>query len=453
VNRSAPADPALISRAWRRVAMRTALVFAVALSLVDAVAAGLLVRADRADVRATIAQVLAHPTDPPPVGVWVYRWAGGPGGDPGAAAPTRSGDPSRPLDPAALRAVAAGGAARTGEVERGQREYLVRTARTGGATVQVVLDETYRERVRHQTFASLLVAGAVGIGLSVLVGALVARRSILPLGEALERQRRFVADASHELRTPLAQLHTRAQLLDRAATRADPGGDLAADARALVAGTRQLGDLVEDLLLAAAQRADPAQAAAVDLADLAGQVVVADRERAAQRGVRLTLESDGSAPYLVRGVPVALRRVLVALVDNALGHVAAGGHVAVRLAHGDRGVSCRVRDDGVGFAPAEADRIFQRFARGAHGDGRRFGLGLALVRQVVSDHGGSVTATAQPGAGATFEVWLPAATGPAATPASADPATPASADPADPATPASADPADPAGPAGRAGTD
>ncbi|MEK8174129.1 ATP-binding protein [Streptomyces sp. M19] len=70
-------------------------------------------------------------------------------------------------------------------------------------------------------------------------------------------------------------------------------------------------------------------------------------------------------------------------------------------------VSLSVRDTGVGFAPKEAERIFERFARGTTGQGRRFGLGLALAREVVEAHRGRITASGRPGDGALFTVELP----------------------------------------------
>jgi two-component system OmpR family sensor kinase len=71
-----------------------------------------------------------------------------------------------------------------------------------------------------------------------------------------------------------------------------------------------------------------------------------------------------------------------------------------------------VRDDGVGFETVDSDRLFERFARGGQGAGRRFGLGLALVREVVQAHNGTVTASGAAGQGATFTVTLPEYTGP-----------------------------------------
>jgi signal transduction histidine kinase len=102
-----------------------------------------------------------------------------------------------------------------------------------------------------------------------------------------------------------------------------------------------------------------------------------------------------------------LRRAIGALVDNALAH-AVGGHVEVELVRDGRHVVCMVRDDGVGLEPDEASRIFDRFARGSLGEGRRFGLGLALVHETVEAHGGTVDAEGSPGQGARFTVRLPA---------------------------------------------
>ncbi|MEU6787008.1 ATP-binding protein, partial [Nonomuraea angiospora] len=217
-----------------------------------------------------------------------------------------------------------------------------------------------------------------------------------------------LADVSHELRSPLTRLHTRAQLLSR---RLRGGTDpilLIDEVDQLVTGTRQLGEVVEDLLQSARFQQSRRPFAPVDLAMLASELAVAEGARAAAKGVTIEVRCEGPGDHVVRGVESALRRVVSALLDNALGHTRAGGHIWVTLTRDRDLVLLTVRDDGLGFDPAHTERLFARFVGGG------FGLGLALVREVVEGHHGTITADGRPGAGATFTVSLPA--GPAAAP-------------------------------------
>ncbi|MFC7099285.1 sensor histidine kinase [Nonomuraea rubra] len=116
----------------------------------------------------------------------------------------------------------------------------------------------------------------------------------------------------------------------------------------------------------------------------------------------IEVRCDGPGDPVVRGVESALRRVISALLDNALGHTGPGGHIRVTLT-GEPGTVClTVRDDGAGLDPGDAERLFTRF------EGTGFGLGLALVREVVDGHHGTITADGRPGGGAVFTVRLPA---------------------------------------------
>jgi signal transduction histidine kinase len=120
----------------------------------------------------------------------------------------------------------------------------------------------------------------------------------------------------------------------------------------------------------------------VDLAAVITDVITGQSARAAEGGVDLTLAPDPDGPSLVRGREAALRRVLTALADNAISHTTPGGHVTFELSTQDHGrqVVLVVRDDGSGFDPADAQRLFALFARAGHDDHRRFGLGLALAQ-------------------------------------------------------------------------
>jgi two-component system, OmpR family, sensor kinase len=396
-------DRWLIGRTWRRIALYTAALFAVGVVALDLLTVGFVFNAEQRDANRQLNQATNDPDalTNPPVDIVVYKYENGalrwtPGARPEPLDATAIQDP--PVDDR--------------EVWRDGHEYLVRTYRSGPTTVQIGLDLTRRDRERSRLFMGLTAAGAAGVLLAGGLGALIARRAIAPLGNAIERQQRFVADASHELRTPLTQLHTRAQLLEWE-LRSDWDPERArADVEHLVRGTRQMGEVVEELLAAAQLRVEPQRYEPVDLRHLANQVAESERPRAAIRQVTVDVVAEGTDVLVVRGVGTSLRRVLSSLVDNALTHAPDGGRITIELAPGDRGfVELRVRDDGVGVDPATAERIFQRFYRGDHGGARRFGLGLALVREVVSAHGGTVTAQETPDCGACFVVRLPAWSG------------------------------------------
>lgn len=181
------------------------------------------------------------------------------------------------------------------------------------------------------------------------------------------------------------------------------------DVDQLVAGTRHLGEVVEDLLLSTQLSRRDGARVPVDLGLVAAEVVAGQADRAGEQRVELALQSGSAGTLVVAGHRAALQRVLTALVDNALSHTSPDGHVVVEFGTDRDMVTVVVRDDGTGFDPADTERLFARFARGDHDDDRRFGLGLALAREVVAGRGGQIEAWGRPGHGAAFTVRLPTA--------------------------------------------
>ncbi|MFJ5228575.1 ATP-binding protein [Kitasatospora sp. NPDC088391] len=216
------------------------------------------------------------------------------------------------------------------------------------------------------------------------------------------RQRRFIADASHELRSPLAVLRTQ---LDVAHTHPDP------EVRAaMVEGARQdterLQSLAADLLLLVRLdvTGDDGPRTAVDLAELA-------RTAAGARGP-LPVAVTGPAALTVTGNPLRLGRLLTNLLDNARRH--ARSRIEVRFAAEDGRAVLEVADDGPGIAPADRERIFERFTRlddARSRDDGGTGLGLPIARDIAALHGGTLTVEDVPGGpgGATFRLVLPLA--------------------------------------------
>jgi two-component system OmpR family sensor kinase len=307
--------------------------------------------------------------------------------------------------------------------------FEVLTAQRGDDTVQVIASTFEQHQERERILGSLGVAGGAGLVLATLAAAVLARRAVRPMAQALEQQRRFVADAGHELRTPLTLLSTRSQLLarrvrDTTAPAAQRAQLVERDAAGIVADTAALVAILEDLLTEADDRT-PVPQVPVDLADVARSVVASAQAAAQETGVTLRTEVEASGATTVHGAATALTRAVSALVDNALDH--ATGAVEVRLSRAGRSVVVEVLDDGPGIPSDTLPRMFDRFSSdrrpAAEPGGRRhFGLGLALVSEIATRHGGSVTAENRrpPQPGALLRLTVPAAPG-GRTPRSTEP--------------------------------
>ncbi|HEX6447454.1 MAG TPA: HAMP domain-containing sensor histidine kinase [Streptosporangiales bacterium] len=388
------ADVDVVRRAAWRFAVQTAVAVAVVVVLAAILmyVTGSQVAARQASERTRSAATTADDvTDPQPGVVLLAQRPGGPV----RRSPNAPEGMSR-IAPASLP----GGPDR---VRVGRLEYAAYTSvRPDGSHVTALADLRDHGEVGDRS-AAILLGGGFGIVAAGLVGWFIGRRAMRPVGHALALQRRFVADASHELRTPLAALHLRVQLLRRRLSAGDP---LFAEVERLEADSRTLDEILSDLLVSAQLSHRPDRSERVDVAALAGEVAETMRSHADAAGVVLTVRAD--AGVLVAGSRAALRRAVLALVDNAVAHARASVELGVRRDGGT--VLVRVGDDGEGIDPARLDELTQRFARGQQtGRGRRFGLGLALVREVVRAHGGDLRVDRRAGGGSAFTLALPAA--------------------------------------------
>ncbi|MFD5813023.1 sensor histidine kinase [Streptomyces sp. NPDC127038] len=217
------------------------------------------------------------------------------------------------------------------------------------------------------------------------------------LEAAVDRQRRFVADASHELRSPIASLRTQLEVGSAHPQLLDVPG--------AVKDTERLQHLAADLLLLA--RLDAGERPGQGRVDL-GELVHEEAGRRRRGRTPVSFHSEGACQ--VSGSRVQLARVIGNLLDNAQRHTRT--EVVVRVEDEGDQVVLTVADDGSGVPAAERERIFERFVRldeaRARDDGGA-GLGLAIARDVVRHHGGTLTVGDAPSGGALFELRLPAA--------------------------------------------
>jgi two-component system OmpR family sensor kinase len=220
------------------------------------------------------------------------------------------------------------------------------------------------------------------------------------LGDALERERRFVADASHELRTPLALLETELELaLRQPRSHAELEGAM----RSAAQETDRLVRLAEDLLVvASADRVTlPIRRTREAAAALVEEVAARFRIRASSAERRVEAGAPAGLELHVDGVRI--RQALGNLVDNALRH--GSGTVGVHAERRDGRIELHVTDEGDGFGSTFLPRAFERFSRDdeARAPGGA-GLGLAIVEAIARAHGGCVGASNRPTGGA--DVWL-----------------------------------------------
>jgi two-component system OmpR family sensor kinase len=246
--------------------------------------------------------------------------------------------------------------------------------------------------------------GRLGLSLNAMLAQI---ESAFHAQEASERKlRRFVADASHELRTPLAAVRAYAELYDRGA--AERPADLERSMKGISRESERMSVLVDDLLLLA--RLDdgrPLERVPVALDEVVGEAV--ETAHAVEPGRQIDLTAE---PVAVVGDRVRLRQIVDNLLANVRAHTPADTAVSVTLTRVNGSAEIAVTDSGPGLDAEHLAHVFERFYRADASRARAsggVGLGLAIVAAVAEAHGGSVSASSEPGKGATFRIALPLA--------------------------------------------
>ena len=212
-------------------------------------------------------------------------------------------------------------------------------------------------------------------------------------------------NVAHDLRTPMTRLQGIAE-------RALQSEDAEVQRKALATCLEESGRILAMLdTLMDISEADTGtmrlERTEVPLAPLVAEVTSLYEEVAEDKGIEVTSEVD--AGVVVLADPRRLRQVLANLVDNAVKYTPAGGHVRVAARGDGRDVRIDVIDTGAGIPARDLPRIWERLYRGDHSRAERgLGLGLSLVRAIVTAHGGSVEVNAEPGGGSRFTVRLAA---------------------------------------------
>lgn len=228
--------------------------------------------------------------------------------------------------------------------------------------------------------------------------------------EAVRLRDMLFSVAAHELRTPITSLLGQAQLLERRAAREGHLSERDRRSTAVIAAQAQrLSTMINSLLDIARLEQGGLQldVAPLDLSDLARRVVEEIQPTAERHTL---LFETRAAPLMIVGDALRLEQVLQNLVSNALKYSPAGGAVRVTVEQRDGLARVSVADEGIGIPADALPNLFQRFFRAGNAESQTIGgmgLGLYVVKEIVSLHGGTVAVESSEGRGSTFSICLP----------------------------------------------
>jgi signal transduction histidine kinase len=267
--------------------------------------------------------------------------------------------------------------------------------------------EAQYEEAKQRVITRLLLINAV-----ILVGAgalsyYLARRTLRPIEEAHEVQSRFTADASHELRTPIAAMQTEIEV-----ALMNPHLTLDQTKRQLRSNLEELDKLTrlsEGLLRLARMENGDLLKDKVNVLTILQRAV--DRVLSAAEAKRILISLPKGADAVVVGDEDSLVEALVTVLDNAIKYSNEKTKVVVTITKERRHVVLHITDQGIGIKATELPHIFDRFYRADTARSKQsvhgYGLGLAIAKNIIDAHNGTISAVSKRGKGTTFTVILP----------------------------------------------
>ena len=220
-------------------------------------------------------------------------------------------------------------------------------------------------------------------------------------------RRDFITNISHELKTPITALSLNSDALLEVKNEPD---QVVRFADRIKQQAGRLNDLVQEIInLSKLQDADPLDVARnVNILDVVKEAINQCETNAEARKISINLEKEDAA--VVLGNRDQLVMAVHNLIENAINYSAAGTNVTIVVDVNEEIVEITVKDQGIGIAQSEIDRIFERFYRVDPARSRATGgtgLGLSIVKHVAQNHGGEIKVWSAPGVGSTFSLRLP----------------------------------------------
>lgn len=264
--------------------------------------------------------------------------------------------------------------------------------------------ENDRERLKVNLLLFNVAVLAIGGGISYFL----ARRTLEPIEEALEMQKRFTGDASHELRTPLTAMQTEIEVALRS-----PDLTKKEAIELLKSNLEEVGklkSLSEGLLTLATTGGNDNAQEEMPVRQLVGAAIDQASKPAATKKIKLNSSVNDAQ---IIGNPQQLTNLIAILLDNAIKYSPSGSLVNINTKKRDRQVIISVSDQGQGIAAADLPHIFERFYRADSSRNKNtvqgYGLGLAIAKKIADLHHGLIDVKSSSSKGSTFSVRLPLA--------------------------------------------
>lgn len=260
------------------------------------------------------------------------------------------------------------------------------------------------EEGKREILIKLIIINLCVLGTGSLLSYYLARRTLMPIEEAMEAQTQFVSDASHELRTPLTALRTTNEvaLRRKSLTLADARGTISDNLDEI----DRLQQLTDGLLRLSVHGAS-LQLRPVSLPEVLDTALAAVAIKASDKHISLDNQVPAISATADSG---ALTQILTILLDNAIKYSPEHTTITVRAATDSRhNVYIHVSDQGIGINEHDVQHIFSRFYRADSSRSQTlgYGLGLPIAHKLVQAHHGTLSVESTPGQGSTFTVQLP----------------------------------------------
>lgn len=272
--------------------------------------------------------------------------------------------------------------------------------------VQQYLANNIRNGER-EIITRLVILNVITFLIGLVVSFLLARQTLKPIEDSMLAQFQFVSDASHELKTPLTAIQTMNEVTLR--KKKLTLREAKATIQSNIDDVKRMYRLTR-MLLELANQDSTLETAPTSVHEI---VSIALTNSATNAGIKQVSIDDRTKPLSVMANAVVAGQALTAVIDNAIKYSGEGSEITLATKWRRNSVQIIVSDNGPGISKADLTRIFDRFYRSDPARSRKqydgYGLGLALVKKIMTLHGGSVRATSEPGKGSSFILSFPVA--------------------------------------------